>query len=297
MDHEGNVSPWLEIAKDMGLVIRWVPFDEKSWRVEPEALRSLLSSRTRLVALNYASNMSGAVNSIVELSAEAKKVGAIVYVDAVQYAPHGSIDVSTLGCDFLVCSSYKFFGPHVGILWGRRDRLTALDAYKCRCVPNETSEKFETGTPAIELLAGLTACVNYFKWLGNEITAGLPRRDSISAAIAAADRYELDLAERLISRLQEMQGVEIIGPSTALSPNTRRVPTVSFRHSSVASDLIARELADENIFVWDGHNYALGITEQLGLPPDGAVRIGFAHYNTQSEVEATLSVITRILHT
>jgi cysteine desulfurase family protein (TIGR01976 family) len=166
MDHDGNVSPWLQLAEDLGLVVRWLPFDEKSWQVEEEALAGLLSNKTRLVALNYASNLTGSINRVKALTAIAKRAGALVYVDAVQFAPHGLIDVQELGCDFLICSAYKFFGPHMGVLWGRLDIIDDLKPYKCRCSSNGLPERFELGTPQIELMAGLTAAVDYFAGLG-----------------------------------------------------------------------------------------------------------------------------------
>lgn len=160
MDHEGNVSPWLQLAEDLGLVVRWLPFDEQSWQIEEAALATLLTDRTRLVALNYASNLTGSINRVKALTGIAKQANALVYVDAVQFAPHGLIDVRDIGCDFLICSAYKFFGPHLGILWGRLDVIDALKPYKCRCSSNALPERFELGTPQIELMAGLTAAVD-----------------------------------------------------------------------------------------------------------------------------------------
>ena len=211
MDHEGDVAPWLEIAEDKGLVIRWVPFDTESWQVEPEVLASQLSDRTKLVAINYASNLTGSINDVKALTAKAKAVGALVFVDAVQFAPHGLIDVQDLGCDFLVCSSYKFFGPHLGILWGRRDVLQDLHAYKCRCVPDQLPVKFETGTPQIELLAGLVATVDYYAGLGARVGTSSSRRDQIASAFAAARGHEDPLALRLIAGLQSLPGLTIFG--------------------------------------------------------------------------------------
>lgn len=297
MDHEGNVSPWLEIAADMGLVIRWVEFDTGSWRIEPEALRAILTSRTRLVAINYASNLTGAINDVKALVAEAKAVGALSYIDAVQLAPHSLVDVVDLGCDFLVCSPYKFFGPHLGVFWGRRDLLQDMRAYKCRCVPDQLSTKFETGSPAIELLAGLTAVVEYFIWLGDAVSSktgrDATRRAKLAAAFAASELYEADLSQRLITGLQGISGLHIIGPD-AQNQMTMRVPTISFRHEHIAPDLFAKKLSDDNIFVWSGHNYAIGIVEQLGIPEnEGVVRVGPAHYNTVEEVDLAVAAIGR----
>lgn len=289
MDHDGNVAPWLEAAEDRGLVVRWVEFDRESWRIEPQALRAALTPRTRLVALNYASNMTGAVNDVAALVAEAKTVGALSYVDAVQLAPHSLIDVAALGCDFLVCSPYKFFGPHLGVLWGRRELLTRLHAYKCRCVPGDLPAKFETGTLPSELLAGLTAAVDHIAGLGQ----GDTRRARLRAAFAASEAYEAVLTRHLIAGLQALPDVRIIGPTANNAP---RVPTVSFRHDSIKPDHFARVLAAENIFVWSGHNYAIGIVAQLGIPEaEGALRIGPANYNTVAEIDSTLAVIKQVI--
>ncbi|MBN9549200.1 MAG: cysteine desulfurase-like protein, partial [Alphaproteobacteria bacterium] len=182
MDHEGNVSPWLQLAEDLGLAVRFLPFDETSWQVEEAALKALLSEKTRLVALNYASNLTGSINRVQALTAIARQAGAMVYVDAVQFAPHGLIDVQALGCDFLICSAYKFFGPHMGILWGRHDVIDGLKPYKCRCSSNGLPERFELGTPQIELMAGLTAAVDYFADLGAAAGEAGSRRQRIAKA-------------------------------------------------------------------------------------------------------------------
>ena len=187
MDHDGNVAPWLQLAEDRGLVVRWLPFDRESWRIEPEALDHVLSEKTRILALNYASNLTGSVNDVAALAARAKAAGALVYVDAVQLAPHRLVDVAALGCDFLVCSSYKFFGPHLGVLWGRGDLLAEMFPYQCRCASDEIPKKFETGTPQIELLAGLEAAVDYFAWLGERTGAEEQHREDHHAPRAGED--------------------------------------------------------------------------------------------------------------
>lgn len=295
MDHEGDIAPWLEIAEDMDLKIRWVPFDTETWQVEPDVLESHLSERTKLVAINHASNLTGSINDVKALSAKAKAVGALVYVDAVQFAPHGFIDVQDLGCDFLACSSYKFFGPHMGILWGRSQIMRELHAYKCRCVPDDLPVKFETGTPQIELLAGLAATVDYFADLGQRQGANGARRDQIAAAFAGARSYEDPLALRLLAALQDIPGVKVFGIT---NPNrvSQRVPTVSFGHETRSPKEIAKALGDRGIFVWSGHNYALEVVRHLGIPEDvGLLRIGIAHYNTEAEIETTINALGEIL--
>lgn len=295
MDHEGDVSPWLQMAEDFGLVVRWLPFNEETWQIEEEALAGLLNSRTKLLALNYASNLTGSINEVATLTALAKSVGALVYVDAVQFAPHVLVDVKELGCDFLACSSYKFFGPHLGILWGRKELLLELEAYKCRCSTTELPEKFETGTPQIELLAGLAATVDYYDWLGRELGATGSRRAAIVEAFDGAIAYEKELMSRLISGLKALPGVTIHG-ITNDNRFSDRVPTVSITHDKKTPGEIAKSLSDKNIFVWSGHNYAYEVVRQLGIDEEtGVVRIGAAHYNTMEEVEACLEAVAAAL--
>lgn len=294
MDHEGNVAPWLTIAEDLGLVVKWLPFDTETWQVEPETLAANLSARTRLVALNYASNLTGSINDVKTLTAMAKAAGALVFIDAVQMAPHRAIDVQDIGCDFLACSAYKFFGPHIGIVWGRPEVLRGLQAYKCRCVGDELMGKFETGTQQIELLAGLTASVDYFAWLGNQTGSNGTRRENILSAFEAAHSYERPLTIQLIEGLQALPDITIHG-ITNLNRIDQRVPTVSFTYNGYKPSLVSKALSDDNIFIWDGHNYALEVVRQLGIPEDdGIVRIGIAHYNTAAEVERTLDSLAKI---
>ncbi len=294
MDHEGNVAPWLTIAEDLGLVVKWLPFDQETWQVEPDTLAANLSDRTRLIALSYASNLTGSINDVKTLTAMAKAAGALVYIDAVQLAPHRAIDVQDIGCDFLACSAYKFFGPHIGIIWGRPEVLERLPAYKCRCVGEELMGKFETGTPQIELLAGLTATVDYFAWLGRQSGSKGSRRQNILTGFEAAHAYERPLAAQLITGLQAIPDITVHG-ITNLNRIDHRVPTVSFTYNGYKPTAISKALSDENIFIWDGHNYALEVVRQLGLPEnEGMVRIGIAHYNTQAEIERTLECLTAI---
>lgn len=295
MDHEGNVSPWLQLAEDKGLVVRFLPFDEQSWQVEEAALAALLTDRTRLVALNYASNLTGSINRVKALTAIAKKAGALVYVDAVQFAPHGLVDVEDIGCDFLVCSAYKFFGPHMGVLWGRRSVIDSLTPYKCRCSSNGLPERFETGTPQIELMAGLSAAVAHFEKLGAATGETGSRRRKIAAAYQASIAYENRLAQQLIDGLGDIPGLVIHG---IIDPNrlSERVPTVSFTVEGIVPETIVRQMNAEGIFLWSGHNYAWEIVHQLGIPAgEGVVRIGIAHYNTAGEIDETLESVRRTI--
>ena len=291
MDHEGDVSPWLLLAEDLDLVIRWLPFSRDTWKIEPEDLEPLLGPRTRLLALNGASNLTGSVNDVADLVALARSAGAMTYVDAVQLAPHQCIDVQALGCDFLVCSSYKFFGPHLGVLWGRRQLLDELPAYKVRCASDAPPDKWETGTPQTELLAGLAACVDHYDWLGGLVGDEDSRRGRIEAAYAAATDYEARLVTRLIDGIRTIPGTTVHG---IVNPNRvgERVPTVSMTHDRVSPPEVAERLARAGVCVWSGHNYALEVVRHLCIDEaTGVVRIGLAHYNTEEEVERTLTAL------
>jgi cysteine desulfurase family protein (TIGR01976 family) len=295
MDHEGNVSPWLQLAEERGLTVRTVPFDTRSWQVESDALENVLSERTRLVALNYASNLTGSINPVKKLVGLAKAAGALTYIDAVQFAPHGLVDVHELGCDFLACSSYKFFGPHLGIVYGRRALLDGLKPYKLRCSSNGLPERYELGTPQIELMAGLTAAVDYFAEVGAAAGAKGTRRARIAAAFAASIAWEAPLASNLIEGLLQVDGLTVHGITEAARIG-ERVPTVSFTIEGIAPETLARQLAAENIFVWSGHNYAWEVVHQLGIGPgEGVVRIGAAHYNTPAEIDETLEAVHRLI--
>jgi len=293
MDHEGNVSPWLQLADDLGLVIRRLPFNTESWQIEAEDLASLINDRTKLLALNYSSNLTGSINDVKKLVAIAKKAGVLTYVDAVQFAPHGFIDVRDLDCDFLVCSSYKFFGPHLGILYGRRTVLERLDAYKCRCSDDGLPQRFETGTPQIELVAGLTATIDHFARLGAQLGDSGSRRQSVAQAFEQSIRYENDLASRLINGLLAVDDLTIHG-ITDPGRFAERVPTVSFTMNDLTPHLLVERLNDEGIFCWSGHNYAWEVVHQLGIDPEqGVVRIGIANYNTAQEIEETVESVVR----
>jgi cysteine desulfurase family protein (TIGR01976 family) len=294
MDHEGNVSPWLHMAEDRSLTVRWLDFDRDTWRIEPEALGALLNERTRLLALTYASNCTGSINDVQALAALAGEAGALVYLDAVQLAPHRLVDVASLGADFVVCSSYKFFGPHLGVLWGREDLLQDLEPYGVRCGPKDLPGRHETGTPQTELLAGLAATVDYFAWLGGEVGADGDRRSAVAAAYEACTAHESALALRLIDGLKDT-GVTVHGIT---NPNriAERVPTVSLTHPRHAPQDLARGLAVGGICVWSGHNYAWEVVKALGLDErQGVLRIGLAHYNTADEVDRTLAELRRLL--
>ncbi|MDE2219340.1 MAG: cysteine desulfurase-like protein [Gammaproteobacteria bacterium] len=295
MDHEGNVSPWLRLAEDRGMTVRWLPFNRDSWRIEPDELAPLLSARTRLLALNYASNLTGSINPVAELARLARQAGALVYVDAVQFVPHGKAEVARLDCDFLACSAYKFFGPHLGVLWGREALLAETYAYAVRCAPQLPPGRHETGTPQTELHAGLAAAAGYFAWLGGQTGATGSAAERIAGAYAAATHYEMGLAQQLIEGLLQIPGVKVQG-ITGAGLRDRRVPTVSIIHPGQRNSTLARALAAQGINVWSGHNYALELARRLGLEEsEGVLRIGLAHYNTQGEVERILAALRALL--
>src|SRR5580765_2439973 len=248
MDHEGNVSPWLRLAEERGLEVRWLGINRDTWRIEPDDLRPLLNPRTRLLALNYASNLSGSINPVAELTRLAHQAGALVYVDAVQYAPHGKIEVGELDCDFLACSAYKFFGPHIGVLWGRARLLRELYPYAARCASPELPGRHELGTPQTELLAGLAAAVEYLAWLGTEVGSAGSRRAIIAGAYRAATDYEMPLAQHLIDELVRLPGVRIHGITSAARLG-ERVPTVSMSHARRRNAELAQALASQDINV------------------------------------------------
>ena len=292
MEHEGNVSPWLQMAEDNGLVVKWLEFDRNSWRAEPALLEPLLSERTRLLALNYASNLTGGVNDVKALTAMAHAAGAIVYVDAVQYASHRLIDVKDLGCDFLACSPYKFYGPHLGVVYGKRERLESLRAYKLRCANNDLPFRFSLGTPAFELIAGLMGTLEYFQWLAAEAGCSGDRRSLFEGAYAAMGCHEDALSEQLLSGLVAMPGLTMQGASTL----THRVATFSFTHDRHPASAIARKLSDAGLYCHWGDNYAFEVAKALDLDPqEGVLRLGLGHYNTTEEVAEALTLIEGVL--
>ena len=292
MEHEGNVSPWLQMAEDNGLVVRWLEFDRDTWRVEPSLLEPLLSDRTRLLALNYASNLTGGVNDVKALSKMAQDAGAVVYVDAVQYASHRLIDVKDLGCDFLACSPYKFYGPHLGVVYGKRERLESLRAYKLRCASNDLPFRFSLGTPAFELIAGLMGTLEYFQWLAAETGCTGDRRQLFEGVYAEMGPHEDALSGQLLAGLVAMPGLTMKGASTL----THRVATFSFTHDRHPASAIAKQLSDAGLYCHWGDNYAFEVAKALDLDPrEGVLRLGLGHYNTADEVAEALTLIERVL--
>ncbi len=296
MDHDANVEPWLLMARDHGLEVRWLPFNTETFEFDDDVLDKVLSPRTRLVCVTAASNLTGTLNKLDGLCARARDQGAWTYIDAVQSAPHVVTDVRAMGCDFLVCSAYKFFGPHQGILYGRREVLEGLTPYKARPAPDTLPWRFETGTQSHESMAGTAAAVDYFAWIGREMAhASGSRREQLMAGMELLLDYEQSLSKRLIEGLTALDGVTVLGVSDPDALD-RRLPTVAFRHAHKAPADIASALAADNVFVWSGHNYALEAARALGiLEVGGAVRVGPVHYNSLDEIDEFLDVLEHIL--
>ncbi len=293
LDHEGNVGPWKAIAADRGLVIRTLDIDPADCTLALDQLDGLLTDRTRLVAVGWASNAVGTINPVAEIVRRAHAAGAWTYVDAVHAAPHLPIDVQAIGTDFLACSTYKFFGPHAGVLYGRADVLAALPAYKLR--PAE--DRFETGTGNFEGLAGVTAAVDYIAGIGSaygDAAAGASRRERVVAAMRAIRSWELELYGRLVDGLEQIDGLRLYG-ITDRARFGERTPTAALRLEGIAPRAVAERLGEEGIAVWDGDFYATGLIERLGLLDEGGVvRIGLTHYNTPAEVDRLVDALARI---
>jgi cysteine desulfurase family protein (TIGR01976 family) len=301
LDHEANVSPWLAL-EEVGVSIKWADFDIEDCRLDIEHLASLLTSRTRLVAVGYASNAVGTVNPVPRIAALTHNVGAWLWVDAVHYAPHGPIDVQALGCDFLVCSAYKFFGPHIGVLWGKLDLLQQLPAYQVRPANPNPPYKFEIGTLNQEGIAGTTAAINYLAVVGREYGAQFAdelaryegRRKELKQAMKAIALYERSLLTYLVNELETVPGLRIYG-ITNPEEFEERCPTIAFTLEGFSPAEIAHYLGQHNIFVWDGNYYALGVTQRLGVEESGGmVRVGLVHYNTREEVDRLVKALREI---
>ena len=304
LDHDANVTPWVLVAQDRGVKVNWVDFDVEDGTLKLDSLQKVLERKPRLLAVGYASNSLGTINPVQKMIKMAHDAGTLVYVDAVQYAPHGPIDVQKLDCDFLISSAYKFFGPHSGILYGKHELLEKLFAYKVRPATNSLPGKFETGTQNHEGIAGVLGAIEYFDWVGNEF--GTEQADGLSEsgysgrvlnlkkAMTAIRSYEFELNRALLSILQEVPGITIFG-LTDVRRLDERVATFSFRLNGLHPREVAQQLADQGIYVWDGNYYAINVTERLGLEDNGGmVRVGAAHYNTVDEIASFGEALKKI---
>lgn len=304
LDHDANVTPWVLAALDKGVKVNWVDFDVEDGTLNMESMQKALERKPKLVAVGYASNSLGTLNPIEKITKMAHDAGALVYVDAVQYAVHGPMDVQKIGCDFLVSSSYKYFGPHAGILYGKRELLEKLVAYKVRPATNKLPGKFETGTQNHEGIAGILGAIEYFEWLGKEFGGDYAnelsqqgysgRKLLLKQAMTAVHAYEFELSRALLSALEAVPGLRIFGNTDARRLD-ERIATFSFRIGDMNPRVVAEQLAAENIYVWDGNYYAINVSERLGVEDKGGmVRVGAVHYNTLDEVQKLKEALLKI---
>ncbi len=294
LDHDGNVAPWCAL-EERGCRVRFVDINPSDCTLDVADLERQITPRTRLVAVGYASNAVGTINNVQEITRLVHAAGALVYIDAVHYAPHGPINVRRLGCDFLVCSPYKFFGPHSGALYGKREHLARLRPYKVRPAPEANPFRWETGTQNHEGQAGILAAVDYLEELGRRASPSVnSRRAALLAAYDVIRPYERSLAERLIKGLQAIPGLTFYGIKEA-ARGAERVPTVAIRISGHTPRELASYLGERGIFAWDGNYYALNLSERLGVEPTGGMlRIGLVHYNTPEEVDRALEALNEL---
>jgi len=291
LDHDANVAPWRAL-EEKGVVVRQVDIREADCTLDLDDLKRKITAKTKLVAVGYASNAVGTINPVAEITKLAHAAGALMFVDAVHYAPHGPIDARALDCDFLVCSPYKFFGPHMGTLYGKRQHLLRFKPYKVRPAYDTLPDRWETGTQVQELIAGIGAAVDYIAELGRRCDSGAKsRREALLAAYRATVPYERTLLTRLIEGALRIPALHVYGITDAKRFH-ERCSTVSLRIGDHHPTDIAKFLGDRGIFTWDGNYYALNLTERLGVEQKGGLlRIGLVHYNTAEEVDRLLAAL------
>jgi cysteine desulfurase family protein (TIGR01976 family) len=297
LDHDANFSPW-KALEEKGVIIRAVKFNEEDCTLDMKDLAGKISARTRLVAVGYASNAAGTINNVAEVVRLARQAGALSYIDAVHYAPHGPIDVRALDCDFLACSTYKFFGPHMGVLYGKREHLKALHPYKLRPNTDNIPNCWEWGTLNHECIAGIKACIDYWEELGRRAKPeATTRRAAILAAHEAIHQHEQKMTEKMIAGLLAIPGLKLYGISDPRRFE-HRCATFAVRIEGHTPLELATKLGERGFFTWDGNYYALNLTEQLDVERlGGFLRIGLAHYNTMGEVERLLAALRGIVNT
>jgi cysteine desulfurase family protein (TIGR01976 family) len=294
LDHDANVAPWLTL-QEKGVVVRFVDVNIDNCTLDMKDFAEKINSRTRLVAVGYASNATGTINDVAEVVRLARRVGSLVFIDAVHYAPHAPIDVRALDCDFLACSAYKFFAPHVGILYSKREYLANWQPYKVKPSSEEVPWRWETGTQSHEGLAGVTAAIDYLAQLGKRVSPTVEnRREALIAAMHAIQEYERELSKKLIPELLEIPGLTLYGIRD-VDNFYWRTPTVGIRIAGTTPEAIAKILGERGIFSWNGNFYAIGLTEKLGVESTGGfLRIGLVHYNTMEEIQRFLDVLCEI---
>jgi len=295
LDHDANFRPW-KALEEKGVTICAARFDPEECTLDMDDLASKITSRTRMVAVGYASNAVGTINNVAEVVRLAKQAGALSYIDAVHYAPHGPIDVRALGCDFLVCSTYKFFGPHTGVLYGKREHLKRLQPYKVRPLTDNIPNCWEWGTLNHECISGIKACVDYWEELGRRAKPSVAnRRAAILAAHETIHPHERALMEKMIAGLMAIPGLKLYGISDSRRFE-HRCATIVVRVEGFTPLELATKLGDRGFFTWDGNYYALNVTEQLDVESTGGfLRIGLVHYNTMEEVERMLATMREIV--
>lgn len=294
LDHDANVTPWVLAAKDAGAVVKHIRFHPEDCTLDLDDFEKKLTDKTRLLAVGYASNATGTVNPIKEMIEAAHSAGAMVFVDAVHYAPHRRIDVMDLDCDFLAVSAYKFFGPHVGVLFGKREHMESLTPYKLRPAPNSLPGKWMTGTQNHEGIAGTASAIEYLVSLSGTSAGEISRRDALKRSYQVIQKHEETLCGRLLSGLAELPRLKVWGITDPLRMS-ERVPTVSLTHESKSPGQLAMALAEQGLFCWPGNHYALPFTEAMGLEPGGTLRIGLLHYNTEGEVDRLLRALAALV--
>ncbi|SFJ53884.1 cysteine desulfurase-like protein [Planctomicrobium piriforme] len=289
LDHDANVTPWVLAAERAGAIVRHIDFQKEDCTLDQAQFASLLNERTKLVAFCGASNATGTINPIQAMCSAARQSGALTFIDAVHLAPHRRLNVSEWVCDFLVCSGYKFFGPHVASLWGRRELLERLQPDKLRPAPNTLPGKWMTGTQNHEGIAGLLAAIEYLANL-SEAPVSVPRKQRLDAAFELIASHEATLSQRMLAGLQTLSGFRVWGIAD-MNRLGERVPTFSLTHAKWPAKELARRLSDAGVFCWGGHHYALPFTTSAGLEPEGTLRLGALHYNSVAEVDRCLHVL------
>ena len=289
LDHRGNVDPWITLAKDKGVTVRWIRVDTGTFTLDLSGLDSIINDKTVLVAVGLASNAVGTINDLTRITARARQVGALVAVDAVQAVPHFSVDFQAIGADILSCSAYKFFGPHIGILAIRAELFERLDVYKLVPAPSEAPDKLETGTLNHEGIAGIKPAVEFIAGLGT----GGTRRERIVSGYAAMEAHEHRLAEKIRSALAGMPGIRLY----QAAPAVRKTPTVALTVAGLSPAEVCRQVVEtSSVFVADGNFYAWTLAERLGILPTGAwVRAGLSPYNTEEEVDRFIAAMARLV--
>jgi cysteine desulfurase family protein (TIGR01976 family) len=294
LDHDANVSTWRSL-EERGVTVRFADIQENDCTLDMQHLARQITAKTKLVAVGYASNAVGTINDVKEVVRLAHQVGALAFVDAVHYGPHGLIDVRAIDCDFLACSTYKFFGPHMGVLYGKREHLKRLQPYKVRALVNEVPNRWEMGTLNHECIAGITACVEYLADLGRHVNSkSTNRRSALISAFQTIQAYERTLAERMLRGLLDIPGLKVYG-ITDLQKLANRTPTFAVRVDGHTPLELATKLGDRGFFTWDGNYYALNLTERLDVEKSGGfLRIGLVHYNTAEEVDGVVAALQAI---